>query len=163
MSLPQDASAVPNAPAKSASSKLSVKSCLTTRVLPAPIAVRMAISRPRVVARARRRFATFTQAISSTKPTAIIITTSAGRIAPVSCSCSDFSRTPKYLLVSGYCLPSEAEITSMAACACGRVIPGLSLAMQVRKCAPRCCVMAGLLSELSCRADIVDQIISGSR
>ena len=67
---------------------------------------RIAISRPRVVARARSRFATFTHAISSTSPTAAISMSSAGRIDRVSCSRSASSCTPKYLFVSGYCLAS---------------------------------------------------------
>jgi hypothetical protein len=39
------------------------------RALPAPIAMRIAISRPRATDRVSSRLATFAQAISSTKPT----------------------------------------------------------------------------------------------
>ena len=72
----------PRAPPTSASTRLSVRSCRRRRERPAPIAVRSAISRSRVEARASRRLATLAQAISSTKATAASRTTIAGRIDP---------------------------------------------------------------------------------
>ena len=49
---------------------LSVSICLTTRPRLAPIAARTAISFCRAAPRARRRLATFAQAINRTNPTA---------------------------------------------------------------------------------------------
>ena len=65
----------PRAPA-SESSTLSVSSCRMMRPRPAPMAARIAISRRRPTARASSRFATFAQAISSTKLTAPTSTSS---------------------------------------------------------------------------------------
>ena len=55
---------------------LSVRSCRKSLPEAAPRASRMLISFVRPVARARRRLATFAQAISKTNPTAIINTNS---------------------------------------------------------------------------------------
>src|SRR5262249_777542 len=79
-STPHLASAKPRAPPVTANSRLSVSSCLTMRSLPAPSAVRTAISLRREVARASNRLATLAQAISKTKPTANSIASSAVRM-----------------------------------------------------------------------------------
>ncbi len=63
------APASPSAPPIAASTRLSINSCRTSRPRLAPNASRTEISRPRVVARASSRFATFAQAMSSTSPT----------------------------------------------------------------------------------------------
>ncbi len=76
----------PAAPPTAESNTLSVSSCRASRQRPAPIAVRIAISRCRAVARASSRLARLAQAISSTKPTAPMSTSSAGRILPTTCS-----------------------------------------------------------------------------
>ena len=52
------------------SGRFSVSHCATTRPRLAPSAKRMAVSRRRAVVRARSRFDTLAQAISSTRPTA---------------------------------------------------------------------------------------------
>jgi hypothetical protein len=59
---------------------LSMRSCRTTRQRDAPSAMRTAISRERCAERASSRFATFAQAMSSTKPTAPIIARKTVRI-----------------------------------------------------------------------------------
>jgi hypothetical protein len=64
------ARATPRAPPTSASTTLSVSSCRTSRLRPAPSAERTTSSRWRAEPRASCRFATLAQAISSTKPTA---------------------------------------------------------------------------------------------
>jgi hypothetical protein len=61
--------ATPPSPAKST---LSVSSCLTSRIRPAPSAKRTAISFWRAVALESSRLATFAQAIKSTRPTTAI-------------------------------------------------------------------------------------------
>ena len=155
ISLPHIARSRPIPPAIRASTKLSVRSCLIRRFLPAPSAARIAISRVRAVARASSRFATFTQAISKTNPTAIIMTKSAGRIVRVIRSCSATTCAPQYLSVSGYCLASEVVITSRAAWACGTVTRGLSRAMLRRKWAPRCSPKEGTPSDDSNKGAIV--------
>ena len=58
------------------------------RARPAPRAARTAISRWRPSARDRSRFATFAQAMSSTKPTDPASTMSDRRTSPTTCSCS---------------------------------------------------------------------------
>ncbi len=58
-----------------------------------PIAVRMAISRPRVVPRASSRLATLAQPISSTHPTAPSRISSAGRTLPTIRSVSGTAST----------------------------------------------------------------------
>ena len=60
---------MPSVPPRTASTRLSVSSCLMMRPRAAPSADRTAISRVRAVARASSRLATFAQHRSSTKPT----------------------------------------------------------------------------------------------
>ena len=67
---PTAASKAPNKPPESPSTALSVRHWRTSRLRPAPRAVRMASSRSRETARANSRLATLTQAISSTTLTA---------------------------------------------------------------------------------------------
>ena len=64
------ASSSPKAPPASPSSVFSVRSWRTSRARPAPMAARIASSRRRDADRDSSRFATFADAISSTKPTA---------------------------------------------------------------------------------------------
>ena len=68
----QGASSNPAAPPAAASSRLSVSSCLASRMPPAPIARLIAISLRRMTPRASSKPATFVQAISSTSPTTTI-------------------------------------------------------------------------------------------
>ena len=70
--LPQLATSSPPAAPTRASTRLSVNNCLTSRPRPAPSASRTPISRPRAMARARRRLATFAQTISSNSETPAI-------------------------------------------------------------------------------------------
>ena len=67
--LPQYASARPRTPPIPANSRLSVRSCRISRPRPAPMDRRIAISRPRLVARARSRLAMFAHAMASSRPT----------------------------------------------------------------------------------------------
>src|SRR5882724_9258572 len=68
--VPLAASSTPSPPPIAASKMLSVSSCRRIRPWPAPRALRIANSCVRAIERASRRLATFTQAISSTNPTA---------------------------------------------------------------------------------------------
>ena len=63
-----DASSAPSAPPASETTRLSARSCRTIAPRVAPMDVRIASSRWRVVPRASRRLATFAHAISSRKP-----------------------------------------------------------------------------------------------
>ena len=72
--LDQVASAMPRTAPSIASRKLSVSNWRITRNRPAPMDMRTAISRCRLVARARRRLAMLVQAINKTSPTATIRT-----------------------------------------------------------------------------------------
>ena len=65
--MPANPSASPRMPPASESSTLSVSNCRMIRPRPAPMAVRIAISRLRPVARTSNRFATFAHAISRTR------------------------------------------------------------------------------------------------
>jgi hypothetical protein len=66
----------PSAPPASATIRPSIRSCLTSDPRPAPRASRMAISRCRPAPRASMRLATLAQAISSTRPTMAMRTSS---------------------------------------------------------------------------------------
>ena len=68
------------------SSRLSTKNCRRTRARPAPIAVRIAISRWRADPRTSRRFAVLTHTISKTRATAACRMTSGFRASPTSLS-----------------------------------------------------------------------------
>ena len=67
--LPQYASASPSTPPTEANSRLSVSSWRISRPRPAPMDRRIAISRPRLIARARSRLAMFAHAMASSSPT----------------------------------------------------------------------------------------------
>ena len=83
----------PAAPPMLERHRLSVSSCRIRRLAPAPIACRTANSRRRVLARARRRLATFTQPINRTRPTAASMRISDPRTSPTTVSCSGTNRT----------------------------------------------------------------------
>ena len=86
--IPQSASNSPSAPPAIDNRKLSVSNWRINRIRPAPSAVRIAISRSRVAARASKRLAMFTQAINRTKPTApSIIRSARRRSGPTMYSC----------------------------------------------------------------------------
>jgi len=78
---PANASSHPNRPPAEDRTALSTRSWRIMRVRPAPIAIRIEISRDRTAARASSRLATFAHAISNTNPTAHTTTTRKGRIA----------------------------------------------------------------------------------
>ena len=100
--VPHAAISRPSPPPASASSMLSVRSCRTILPLPAPRAARTANSRPRPIERAMSKFATFTQAIKSTNPTAASKTSRSRRTSPTTCSLSGMSVAPMPLSASGY-------------------------------------------------------------
>ncbi len=66
----------------------SVSNWRAMRPLPAPSAMRIAISLDRDVARLKSRFAIFTQAIKSTRPTATSSRSSGNFTSPVIVCCS---------------------------------------------------------------------------
>ena len=92
--VPSQAMASPAMPPARDSTTLSVSSWRTTRARAAPSARRMAISFWRRVKRARSRFATFVQAMRSTKPTAPSRTRRVGRTSPTITPASGVISTP---------------------------------------------------------------------
>ena len=73
---------VPSAPPANASTALSAPSHFTNCSRLAPSAARIAVSCARAVARTSRRLATLAQAISSTRPTTAVSTSSGDRVLP---------------------------------------------------------------------------------
>ena len=124
---PQEARSKPKPPPARASRRLSVKSCRITRPRVAPSAERMANSCVRAVERASRRFATFTQAMRRTKPTAASSTSRNGWMSPTTSCLSGISVMPVPLSASGYSSARCRPSASMSAFACSNVTPGLSL------------------------------------
>jgi hypothetical protein len=124
------ASASPAAPPISASIRLSVSSCVTILARVPPIAARTAISRDRPSARASRRFATFAQAISRTKPTTPVSTNEVVfNSPPTIASRSGAIVTPQPLLLSGHASARRLAMPVMSAFACSIVTPGFSRAI----------------------------------
>ncbi len=116
--VPQIASRSPSRPPPMASIMLSVRSWRNTRARPAPIDARMAISRWRPAARARRRFAALEHAISSRNATAPSTISRTGRMSPTVASISGCSIMPTWPSVSGYCFSSAAPIARVSTSAC---------------------------------------------
>ena len=102
----------------------------TSRVRAAPRATRTLISRSRTAARESMRLATFAHAMSSTAPTAAIITHSDVRsVRPTTCSGSGTRCTPKSAFV-GYCCSSRRPSAFKSATARGNSMPSLSRATE---------------------------------
>jgi len=97
----------------------------------------MATSFWRSVARAKRRFATFAQAIRRTNPTAPSRTRRAGRILPTIISDSGTTPALQPSFESGYCFRRRAAMVSISTCAAATVVPGLRRANTFSQCAPR--------------------------
>ena len=112
------ASTSPKTPPNRASRMLSVSNWRSNRVRLAPMVVRIEISRARTVARARRRFARFAQAISSTTTTAASRTSSTGRMSPTTYSCKGRKPIPIPWFSFGYCFSSRLPMVSSSALAC---------------------------------------------
>ena len=87
------ASARPAAPPAADSTRLSVRSCRTSRVRLLPSAARIVSSRWRATPRESSRFATLAQAMSSTRATALASRRIAGRTVSVRSSTSGRART----------------------------------------------------------------------
>ncbi len=137
-STPHTANSNPSAPPTTPRMTLSVSNCRTSRERPAPRAVRTAISLSRAAARASNRFATFTHAISSTKPTAPSRSQNALRISPTIASCRATAVMPTPSLLSGYCVASWRPMVSISTCACLADTPVFIRPTAVRYQAPRC-------------------------
>ena len=124
---------MPSAAPIKESSRLSVNSCRITRLLPAPIASRTAISFSLAAPRASSNPATFAQAMNNTIPTAAIskISGSPNRSRnPVNplCAGSKLRRGPSVFFHAGFapCVVSLTNQTFIAACACALEMPGRS-------------------------------------
>ena len=133
----QAASDVPTRAPASESNILSVTSWRTSRCLPAPNAVRTAISVSRVDARTRSRLATLAHAMSSTKPTPPSITSNAGRTLPTIASWSGMAVALKCVLLCGYCSSSRRAICASSVAAPSTIVPAARRPTPLRKCAPR--------------------------
>ena len=130
----------PAAPPATASTRLSVRSCRTSRQRPAPSAPRSDISDSRAAARAKRTWATFTQAMRSTSATAAKSSRIAGRTSPTTISLSGVTVT--WRLVPGNdasSVPVSAVIASRAA---SIDVPGCSRANTRRLLPVRCVARA---------------------
>jgi hypothetical protein len=130
------ASNTPSAPPAAASTRLSVRNCANTRPRLAPRAARTATSRWRNVPRASSRFATFAQAIRSTKPTAprsshSPVTVSRLRKFPLRGS----TPAPQPLADRGFASAIAAATDSMFALAWARDTPGFRRPMTISQCA----------------------------
>ena len=108
------------------SSTLSVRNWRISRPRPAPIELRMPISRRRAADRESSRFARFTQAISSTNPTAAVSVSMAGRIRPTTASCRLCRVVSHPELDSGNCFSALAAIVLRSACAAAIDDPAFS-------------------------------------
>jgi hypothetical protein len=122
------ASSRPPAAPTSASSTLSLSIWRISRPRRAPRAERTPISCSRTALRARSRFATFTQAMSSTSATAPASTGSAGRIWSTICSWMGTSVTDQPALRAGTSCASAAAMVRMSLDACSSVTPAFSRA-----------------------------------
>ena len=92
--------------------------------MPAPSAVRMAISRMRLLPRESSKFATLPQAISKTRVTAPNNRNSVGREPSVRSACNPEISTPKFLLVLGCSAARRRKIVSVRTTAWRSVTPG---------------------------------------
>ena len=125
------ASARPAAPPAADSTRLSVRSCRTSRERLPPSAARIVSSRWRAAPRESSRFAMLAQAMSSTRATALASTRIAGRTVSVRSSTSGRARTttapprPKKNSVDGGRGMLRAAAVPSAS-ACSGVAPGRS-------------------------------------
>ena len=127
--------AIPPAPPTIASVRLSVKSWRKIRKRPAPIADRTAISLSRVAARDSMRLATFTQAMSKTKPTAPKNNQSSVSVADGSqSSCSGSTVTVQFFSTSGCAAAICCATRLMSASACAAVTAGRIRATTQSQC-----------------------------
>ena len=123
--VPATASAMPRTPPQHERATLSVSSCCTRRLRPAPSATRIAISFCRAAVRASSRFDRLAHTISMTTATAPARTASAGRTRPLTCSASGIAK-PSNELRSGCARVICGPRTLSSASARSTVAPGLS-------------------------------------
>ncbi len=102
--VPIAASAMPQAPPATDSSRFSVTSCFTSRPRPAPAAARSASSFCRPTPATSSRLATFAQPMSRTKPTVPTRNVSIRSVPPNSDSCIGTTRAPSSPRLVAACL-----------------------------------------------------------
>ena len=124
--VPSAASTTPNPPPIAAIKMLSVKSWRMIRFCPAPSAARIANSWARALERASSRFATFTQAINSTNPTAPNRTPKTGCTDPNIRWRKGISVAPIPWSVSGYAWARSRVTRSISARACSILTPAFN-------------------------------------
>ena len=130
---PATARPKPATPAMHASMTLSTRSCRTTRQRPAPSATRTEISCERWADRANRRFATFAQAISSTKATAPWSERKTSRISPpLTRSLNGIRFGVTFSFVAGYAWLSRWPMLASSSRACSTATPSASRPMTWR-------------------------------
>ena len=117
-------------PPATPSKTLSVSNWRITRAGLAPRAARIANSRVRPVERARRRLATLTQAIKSTKLTAPSSTSRIPFTLPTTSALRGISETPVPLSASGYAAARFSAMRFMSARASSMVTPGFRRPME---------------------------------
>ncbi len=116
---------------------LSVRSWRSSRPWPAPRAVRTANSASRAATRARSRFATLTQAMSRTRPTAPRSTSRGRRTSPTVACWRETAVPPSPSSASGYCFARRSAIVATSCRARSTETPGLRRPMTRRYQAPR--------------------------
>ena len=127
---PHHVSGTATRPPISARSTASVINCRTIRPRPAPIAVRIAISRDRPAARVSSRLATLAQAMSSTNVTApIMVDVTSATSAGMKSSRNACAEPTSGSVGSPYCTLMRREMAATSASACAAVAPGLSRAI----------------------------------
>ena len=102
-SMLQIATTNPARPPRTLSKVLSPSNCSIIRQRPAPSAARILISRLRESERASNRFATLTQATSSTQPAIAHNISNAECVLPIMALTSGMTFAPVYSFESGYC------------------------------------------------------------
>ncbi len=136
---PQPPTKRPTPPPMIDMTRLSVSSCWTICPRVAPTARRTDSSFCRTAALARRRVATFAQAMSRTQPTAPSSSSSAARTSPTQSSRIRRRLGPCPVFSSGYAFDSRLPMTFSSSRAACSDTPGRRRPMTERKCAARSC------------------------
>ena len=163
----QNATKSPATPPTADRTMLSVRSCRISRLRPAPNAVRIPTSRPRIEARARSRLARFTQAISNTKPTAPIsrppaMVNPSRWLIPIAESVSGTSEIVRFSLSFGNCSSNRLAMVLRAASASPISRPGLIRPNTLTISARRSSIQSAIVPVRTCSCILVGiQILSG--
>ena len=121
-----EAAGIASAAAAVTNSTPSATNCPISRPTDAPSTPRSTVSRFRLSALTNSRLATFTYAMSSSRPAPLDKTSRVGRMSPVMASRSGTNRALRPLLVSGYSFSSRAAIAFVSDVAASSETPSCS-------------------------------------